>query len=98
KLFGDVLADTLELAAAGVAGLATIEDLLLARKMIRQRPASGLLACLRGRCASWRGGAAQDLKIFQHQLQLLDALKRRSEAITQLLVQSGAELGDHQIA
>ena len=98
ELFGDVLANALELAAAGVAGLASIEDLLLAGEMIRQWPAGGLLSRLGGRCARWRLGAALDLEIFKHQLELIEAFGRGAEAIAQLPVQPGAELRDHQIA
>jgi hypothetical protein len=98
KLFGDVLANALELTATGVAGFASIEDLLLAGEMIRQRTASRLLARLGGRCARWRLGAAHNLEIFEHQLELIEAFGGGPEAIAQLLIQPRAELRDHQIA
>jgi hypothetical protein len=98
ELFGDVLANALELAATGVAGRTGIKDMLLAGEMIRQWPAGGLLSCLGRGCARWRPGAAENLEIFKHQLELIEAFGRGAEAIAQLLVQPRAELRDHKIA
>jgi hypothetical protein len=98
ELFGGAFANALELAATGVAGRTGIKDMLLAREMIRQWPAGGLLSRLGWRRARWRLGAAENLEIFKHQLELIEAFGRGAEAVTQLFVQPRAELRNHQIA
>jgi hypothetical protein len=98
QLLGDVLAQPLQAAAASVAAFARHQHRLVARQLLRQRlahgPPPGLGRTLR-RCRI--GGTRHlDLGLLERQVELLQALRSRPEALPAQPRQLVLQLGDAQ--
>ena len=97
QFLGHILAQSLEMPAAVRAAFAWREDRLLARQMIRQGAAPGLLL-RRRRWFGQRLGRLGDLLVLQGELELVESFRRGAEAPPAQTRKLMLELLDQQIA